>query len=174
MFLPMTLLITFIAPQAGKLVNRVGAGPLVGTGLTLVGLSLVVYSLLGVNSDFWDLLPAMILGGIGMPLTMTPTTASAMSAVSRDKAGVGSAVLNSARQVGGSIGIALMGAIVASGTNAYLASGHDHAEAFVHGLHGGLLLAAVLAFSGAVIGVLTLRKVDHPLDPAAVAAAEAA
>ncbi len=57
-------------------------------------------------------------------MTMTPTTAAAMSAVAVDKAGVGSAVLNSARQVGGSLGIAVMGAIVASRTS-YLIGFHD-------------------------------------------------
>jgi len=167
----MTLLITFIAPQAGKLADRIGSRLLVGAGLTLVSISLVLFSLLGTGSDFWDLLPAMVLGGIGMPLTMTPTTAAAMGSVSRDKAGVGSAVLNSARQVGGSIGIALMGAIVASGTNAYLASGHSHSEAFVHGLHGGLLLAAGIAFLGALIGIATIRKVEHPAEQAPAAMA---
>jgi MFS family permease len=160
-FLPMTLLITFVAPSAGKLVDRIGSRPLVGVGLTLVGGSLVIYSTLGTHSTFWNLLPAMILGGFGMPMTMTPTTAAAMSAVSRDKAGVGSAVLNSARQVGGSIGIALMGAIVASGVSASLSSGHTPPEAFVHGLHNGLLVAAVIAFAGAGIGIATLRKPAH-------------
>ena len=75
---------------------------------------LLYYSQLGANESFWALLPGLLLGGVGMGMTMTPVTAAAMSAVAVDKAGVGSAVLNSARQVGGSLGIAVMGAIVAS------------------------------------------------------------
>ena len=55
----------------------------------------------------------MLLGGVGMAAMMAPVTATAMGSVPRDKAGVGSAVLNSMRQVGGSLGIAVMGAIVA-------------------------------------------------------------
>ena len=66
---------------------------------------------------------------------MTPTTAAAMSAVRRDKAGVGSAVLNSMRQVGGSLGIALMGTIIASRTASSLKLGDPQPVAFVHGLH---------------------------------------
>ena len=66
------------------------------------------------NTTFWGLLPAMLLGGVGMSAAMAPTTAAAMQSVSPDKAGVGSAVLNSMRQVGGSLGIAIMGAIVAA------------------------------------------------------------
>jgi MFS family permease len=163
----MTLLITVVAPQAGKLADRIGSRPLVGTGLVLVAGSLVVYSRLGLHASFWSLLPAMILGGLGMPLVMTPTTAAGMASVQRDKAGVGSAVLNSSRQVGGSLGIAAMGAIVASRTASSLRHGHSRPEAFVHGLHGGLELAALIALVGAVIGVATIRKVHHPEEPPA-------
>jgi len=165
-FLPMTLLITVVAPQAGKFADRIGSRPLVAVGLTLVAGSLVIYSRLGTHTTFWNLLPAMLLGGLGMPMTMTPTTAAAMSSVARDKAGVGSAVLNSARQVGGSIGIALMGAIVASGTTAALHAGDNRRVAFVHGLHNGLLVAAVIAFCGALVGFATIRKHQHA-EPAA-------
>ena len=82
--------------------------------MLLVSGSLLIFSRLGLDSTWWDLFPALIIGGIGMALTMTPTTAAAMGSVEGDKAGVGSAVLNSMRQVGGSLGIAIMGAIVAS------------------------------------------------------------
>ena len=61
----------------------------------LVGM-LFYYSTLGASESFWALLPGLLLGGVGMGLTMTPVTAAAMSAVPVDKAGVGSAVLNSA------------------------------------------------------------------------------
>ena len=72
--------------------------------------------------------PAFLVGGIGMALTMTPSAAAATRSVPVDKAGVGSAVLNSARQVGGSIGIAIMGAIVAAE-----AGGERTPEAFMRG-----------------------------------------
>ena len=59
----------------------------------------------------------MLLGGVGMAITMTPMTAAALSSVPVDKAGVGSGMLNTFRQVGGALGIAVMGAILASGSN---------------------------------------------------------
>ena len=113
-FLPMTILIILIAPAAGKLSDRVGSRWLVGIGMTLVAGSLVIFSRLDQGSGFWDLFPGLVVGGAGMGLTMTPTTAAAMGSVAVDKAGVGSAVLNSMRQVGGALGIAIMGAIVAA------------------------------------------------------------
>ena len=83
-------------------------------GMVLLGVQLLYLSQLGVDSTFWNLLPGFLVGGLGMALTMTPTAAAATRAVPVDKAGVGSAVLNAFRQVGGSVGIALMGAIVAA------------------------------------------------------------
>ena len=84
-----------------------------------------------------------------------------MSAVARDKAGVGSAVLNSMRQVGGSLGIAIMGAIVASQSTSWLRAGHPQKEAFLHGLHDSLLVASGIALVGAVVAVSTVRKPRH-------------
>src|SRR5438045_119785 len=109
-FLPMTLLIILSAPIAVTLSARVGGRWLMGGGMALLGVSLLLYQRVGLHSDFWTLLPAMVLGGVGMAMTMSPMTSTAMASVPVDKAGVGSGVLNSFRQVGGSLGIALMGA----------------------------------------------------------------
>ena len=114
MFLPMTMLIMFVAPVAGKLSDRVGSRWLIVAGMLLLTAHLFWLSTLKVDSNFWDILPALILGGLGMSLTMTPATAAAIGSVPVAKAGVGSGVLNTFRQVGGALGIAVMGAIVAA------------------------------------------------------------
>src|SRR4051794_3279242 len=93
-FLPMTLLVVVVAPQAGRAADRFGSRWLVGSGLALVAVSLLLYARIGPDSNFWDLLPALLVGGLGMSTAMAPTTTAAMSAVRVDKAGVGSAVLN--------------------------------------------------------------------------------
>jgi DHA2 family methylenomycin A resistance protein-like MFS transporter len=85
-----------------------------------------------------------------MGATMTPLTAAAMSAVAVDKAGVGSAVLNSARQVGGSLGIAVMGAIVGSSTD------------YLSGFHDALRIGSILCLAGAAVAVFAVRKIEHP------------
>ena len=127
-----------------------------------------MFSRYGVGATFWDLLPAMILGGVGMSATMAPVTATAMGAVPRDKAGVGSAVLNSMRQVGGSIGLALLGAIVAQSVPS---GGRPTPTDFVTGYHHALEVGTLIALSGAVIAALTLRKVSQPEQAQAPAAA---
>ena len=172
-FLPWTLLIILIAPWAGRLSDRFGSRPFVTAGLLLVAGSLVVFSRLGVHESFWSLLPAMLLGGMGMAVAMAPTTAAAMASVRPDKAGVGSAVLNSMRQVGGSLGIAIMGAIVASGISSSLASGHPRPVAFVHGFQDATMAAAFIAIAGAIVAATTLQHARHR-EPARDALPEAA
>jgi MFS family permease len=157
----MTILIILIAPRAGALTDRVGSRWLVGGGMTLLSAMLFYYTQLGAHEAFWAILPGLLLGGVGMGMTMTPVTAAAMSAVAVDKAGVGSAVLNSARQVGGSLGIAVMGAIVASSSG------------YLTGFHDALRVGALLCLAGAAVAVFAIRKIEHK-QPAVEPIAEAA
>jgi EmrB/QacA subfamily drug resistance transporter len=170
-FLPMTLLIILIAPQAGRLSDRVGSRWLVGGGMAILSLSLLWYSQLGTHETFWSILPGLLLGGVGMGLTMTPTTAAAMGSVPVDKAGVGSAVLNSMRQVGGSLGIGVMGAIVASVSADALANGASRPEAFVEGFHDAVRVGALILIVGAAIATAAIRKQEHGQEQAVVAEA---
>ena len=155
-FLPMTILIIVVAPIAGKLSDRIGSRWLMGAGMGILGVSLLLYQRIGLHTGFWSLLPQLLLGGIGMALTMSPMTSAAMGSVPIDKAGVGSGVLNSFRQVGGSLGIALMGAILLS---------YEHptrlkqvaAQQFVDGLHAALLVSAVIAFAAAAVAIVLVR-----------------
>src|SRR6266511_3611012 len=160
-FLPMTVLIVLLAPAAGKFSDRIGSRWLMGAGLVALSASLMSFSRLGIGSSFWDILPGLLLGGVGMSLAMTPTTAAAMGSVPVDKAGVGSAVLNSMRQVGGSLGIAAMGAIVAASLHVP-STDPRIAVQFVDGYRNALHIAAAIALAGAVVAVATVRKYRHP------------
>jgi DHA2 family methylenomycin A resistance protein-like MFS transporter len=127
-----------------------------GGGMTILGISLLFYQRVGVHSTFWTLLPAMILGGVGMAMTMSPMTSVAMGSVPVDKAGVGSGVLNSFRQVGGSLGIALIGAILASYLHAPPSSTLGKQQ-YVDGLHAALLVSAGITFAAAIVAVVMVR-----------------
>jgi EmrB/QacA subfamily drug resistance transporter len=152
-FLPMTLLIIVVAPIAGRLSDRVGSRWLMVCGMLLVAGQLLLFSQLTVDATFADLLPALVLGGFGMAMTMTPSSAAAIRAVPVEKAGVGSAVLNACRQVGGSIGVALMGAIMAAA-----AGGVATPESFMKGFERALLTAAAIALVGAVVAGVLVRS----------------
>jgi EmrB/QacA subfamily drug resistance transporter len=168
-FLPMTILIILVAPVAGRWSDRVGSRWLMGTGMVLLAISLLIFSRLDASSNFWDLLPGLLVGGFGMAIVMTPTTAAAMGSVPVDKAGVGSAVLNSMRQVGGSLGIAVMGAIVAAYATG-LPGTPEATQGFVTGYQHALQVASLIALAGAVLSVATVRKYRHVDEPVLEAA----
>ena len=163
-FLPMTVLIILVAPIAGKTSDRIGSRGLMTAGLLLIAVHLTYFSRFGPDASFWDLLPALMIGGVGMALTMTPSAAAATRAVPVDKAGVGAAVLNASRQTGGAIGIALMGAIMA-----HEITGTPTRESFMDGFQLALEVAAVIAVVGAVVAFALVRphEVDDTATPAA-------
>jgi EmrB/QacA subfamily drug resistance transporter len=163
-FLPMTILIILIAPIAGKTTDRIGSRSLMTAGMVLVAVQLLYFSRLSADATFWNLLPGLLVGGAGMALTMTPSAAAATRAVPVDKAGVGAAVLNAFRQVGGSLGIAVMGAIVAGA-----AGGRTTVDAFMDGFQRSLLVAALIAFAGAIVAFVLVRP--HELEEAEAAQA---
>jgi EmrB/QacA subfamily drug resistance transporter len=151
-FLPMTLLIVLIAPIAGKTSDRLGSRGLMTGGMILLAVQLLLFSQLGADASFWNLLPALLIGGVGMAMTMTPSAAAATRSVPVDKAGVGSAVLNCARQVGGTMGVAIMGAIVASEAGAV-----PTVDTFMRGFERALLVAACIALLGALVAYVLVR-----------------
>ena len=157
-FLPMTLLIIFLAPVAGRFSDRLGSRGLMAGGMTLTGFSLLLFARLEPHSSFWVILPALVVGGTGMALTMTPMTAAAMSAVPVDKAGVGSGMLNTFRQVGGALGIAVMGAILSNRESSEVHAGATRVDAFVSGLHEALYVGAGVAFGAALVAATLIRS----------------
>jgi Na+/melibiose symporter-like transporter len=110
-FLPSTLMIIVIAPIAGRLADRIGPKPLILTGLTILAASLFLQSQINDTSGYSTLLPAFVLLGVGIALTMSPMSTAAMNAVEVTKAGVASGVLSMGRMVGGSLGVAVTGAL---------------------------------------------------------------
>jgi EmrB/QacA subfamily drug resistance transporter len=163
-FLPMTVLIILVAPVAGKASDQVGPRWLMGGGMLLLAVSLFIFGTLSETATFWDILPGLLVGGVGMAITMAPTTAAAMSSVPVSKAGVGSAVINSMRQVGGSLGIAIMGTLVATKVTV---SPPDprYLHQFVEGYHLALHVGALMLVAGSVVALLTIRAARHDTSP---------
>jgi EmrB/QacA subfamily drug resistance transporter len=168
-FLPMTILIVLVAPIAGRSSDRFGSRWLMTSGMILIAIQLLYFSRLGVEESYWGILPAMILGGFGMSLVMTPSAAAAVRALEVDKAGVGSAVLNAFRQVGGAMGIALMGAIMAHKVGDVSGPGiFREKERFVEAFSTALTVAALIAVLGAVVSFVLVRAHDRGPAPEGV------
>jgi EmrB/QacA subfamily drug resistance transporter len=113
-FLPSTLIIIVAGPVAGRLTDRIGPRPLITTGLILSAISLLWQSRITVDTSYAFLLPAFMLMGLGLGLVMSPMSTAAMNAVDRTKAGVASGTLSMSRMVGGTFGVAVLGALVAA------------------------------------------------------------
>jgi EmrB/QacA subfamily drug resistance transporter len=180
-FLPSTGIIIFMGPLAGRLADRVGSRPLMTFGLLAISASLFWQSHLTISSGYGTLLPGFLLLGIGMGFVMSPMSTAAMNSVDRTKAGVASGILSMNRMVGGTFGVAVLGAMVATlgrsridallptlpaarraQLTASLGSGEvlhgvppqvvdASHRAFVYALHYGLLLGSGVALLGALM-----------------------
>jgi EmrB/QacA subfamily drug resistance transporter len=161
-FLPSTLMIVAVAPVAGRMADRFGPRWLIVAGLLVLASSLYAFTGIAVDSGYGELLPGFMLLGIGIAMTMSPMTTAAMNAVPVEKAGIASGVLSMFRMVGGSLGVAVTGAIFqgAVGTTDFAAAAPQQ---FVDGLSEAMAVSGVLALSGAVIAALTIRAKARPL-----------
>src|SRR5207248_11791227 len=113
-FLPSTAVIIITAPIAGRLADRIGPRPLMTLGLSLAAFALFLQSQITTHTGYATLLPAFIIMGLGLGLTMSPMSTAAMNAVSRDKAGAASGILSMFRMVVGTLVEAAIGAPVQS------------------------------------------------------------
>jgi EmrB/QacA subfamily drug resistance transporter len=181
--MPMTLIIMFIAPVAGRLNGMIGPRPLMTTGMLLAAGGMAGLSQLTPTSSYNAIWPFFIMLGAGISLTMPALSGAAMSAVDPAKSGIASGVLNSARQVGGAIGIAVMGSVVAKlaaddfgaapqqlqqlvvggqtrlvGQLAGAAAQSRAAAAFVTGMHGAMWAGAALTLLAAAVSWFGLRS----------------
>ena len=112
--LPMACVMLVVAPLAPRIVERVGTKLVVGAGLTLVTLGLAWASQVPTTNGYPHLFVAMAMLSCGMGLVMAPATESIMGSLPPAKAGVGSAMNDTTRQMGGALGVAVIGSILAT------------------------------------------------------------
>lgn len=156
--LPLTLVIVLVSPLAGRLVDRIGACVPMAAGMALLAVGLLLLSGLEADSGLSGLLPGLAVAGLGIGLTSTPITTAVLDAVPSARSGVGAGTLSAFRMVGLSLGIAIMGAIVAAEWPGGLVAGAVSAESFADGLATGFLVNAGIALAGALVAAATIRR----------------
>jgi EmrB/QacA subfamily drug resistance transporter len=164
-FLPSTVLIIAAGPIVGRLSDRIGPRPLITSGLVLVAGALLIQSRLTVHSGYGLLLPGFILMGLGMGLVMSPMSTAAMNSVDRTKAGVASGTLSMSRMVGGTFGVAVMGALVTAIGSSKLASSLPNLSAATRST-----IANSLGAGGSVSGAHVSHQIVTATDNAFVSA----
>ena len=119
---PMSLMLMVAAPIAGRLTDRIGARWIMVTGLSLVTIGIIfIVDRVDRQTDWLHLLPALIVAGAGMGLTFAPMTAAAMADVPPRIAGSASGIINTMRNIGQVLGIAILGSVLATRVGSHTA-----------------------------------------------------
>jgi len=194
-FLPLSLASFVVAAVTGNLISRVQVRWLLGVGLAVCGVSLVLMARVHADSGWTVLLAGFLLGGVGIGIVNPSLASAAVGVVPPERSGMASGTNNTFRQVGIATGIAGLGALFEGRISSHLTSALGHSPghglvagvaagafppgiagpargAFVSGLHALLLVAAAVAFAGAISSLVLFRGFrvhQHAPAPAPVA-----
>ncbi|MFF5964071.1 MFS transporter [Streptomyces collinus] len=156
--LPWTGMPMLVAPIAGILADRIGGRPVVAAGLFLQALGLGYMAVVATaDASYVSQLPALIVSGVGMALFFAPASHLVMSSVRPSEQGIASGANNALREVGGALGIAVMGSIFAA------QGGYETGQTFVDGMRPALVTgSAVVALAGiAALLIPTRRRMEQ-------------
>ncbi|MCU1381044.1 MAG: drug resistance transporter [Acidimicrobiales bacterium] len=160
--LPFAVVLLVVANTTPRLVARAGTRAVIVTGLSVVAAAMLLRTQFDAGSTYAAIFWNQCLFALGMGLTIAPATASIMGSVPPERAGVGSAINDTTRQVGGALGVAVMGsvgssafrrAIDADSVGSAIGAGLNHkavAQAFVHGQN----VAALIGFAVVTVGAI--------------------
>jgi EmrB/QacA subfamily drug resistance transporter len=171
-FLIIPIIIAITATNIPKLIQKIGYRPILMVAPLIVAAGLFYLSRTPVHGHYWtNLAPGLALMGLGMGANFVSITIAATSGVSQKDSGLASGLLNTSQQIGGSIGLAVLTGVAATGAKHFLsglhtkASRYDVASATVHGYRSGYLVAAGFALAAAVIATVVIRAQKGKADP---------
>jgi EmrB/QacA subfamily drug resistance transporter len=178
-FLPVSIGIIVGAGISQSLIGRLGVRNVAVAGITLATIGMVILTRVPVHGSYVsNLLSGLVPLSIGMGLTFVPITLLGTSGVSANDSGVASGLFNSAQQVGGSLGLAILSTLAASHTSSLLHGGASSSSAQIaarlSGYHVAFIAAAVMLAAGGVLLVALLRRrhlASVSVDPSALVAA---
>ena len=166
-FVPFTVGIVIGAGLSQTLVRTIGLRSVAMIGLVLGTVGMLLLLRLDVGGNYWiDLLPSIMVMSIGMGLTFVPVTLIATSGIDAGDAGLASGLLNTAQQIGGALGLAILSTLATSRTSDSLASvggqptARESGHALVLGFHVAYLVGAAFLAAGAVLLTLMLKRSD--------------
>ena len=154
--LPITFLMLALSARAGALASRIGPRLPMTVGPVLVAAALLLMTRIGPGSAYiTDVLPAVMIMGLGLSLTVAPLTATVLAAASDEHAGIASGINNAVARVAGLLAVATIPGVAGITGQAYL-----DPSALTDGFHTAMVIAAVLTLVGAVIAVLGISDAD--------------
>ncbi|MGH3671571.1 MAG: DHA2 family efflux MFS transporter permease subunit [Pseudonocardiaceae bacterium] len=167
-FLPANLIMgVFSLGLSERIVLRYGIRAPLATGVLLMAASLALFARAPVEGSYAiDVLPGMILLGLGMGISFNPLLLAAMSEVDPGEAGLASGVANTSFMMGGALGLAVLASLADARTAGLTAAGADRLTALAGGYHAAFAVGALFAATAAVLGALMLRSGGPALPPA--------
>jgi EmrB/QacA subfamily drug resistance transporter len=164
-FLVSSVAIILVAPAAGALTAKVGPRLPMATGMTLYGVAMAVMSRLDESASFWYMAPWLFIGGAGFGAIVAPMTEAILESADVDKAGVAAGVMQVFRQLGGALGVAIMGAILSTKLHGLTPGRPGYAAEFVSAWQTIAVVAAVISFASAVVAFSFIRHGSHVSAP---------
>jgi DHA2 family methylenomycin A resistance protein-like MFS transporter len=152
-FIPLCGAFAITGPLIGRSIHRTGHWPPMAGGLALITLGALLLLGLGARSGYGAIWPPFVIIGIGYGITSTPMAAAVLGAVPASRAGMASSTVNTARQIGGVFGIAIVGSLLPAASG-----GESYPTRFIAGMHHGLLVIAICALIGATLATRQLRR----------------
>jgi EmrB/QacA subfamily drug resistance transporter len=164
-YLPLALTIIVAAGVASQLVTRIGFKPVLVAGLGFIAAGLIWFSQVSVTGGFLaDILGPSLLAAIGLGFAFVPVTIAAVSGVADHEAGLASGPINTAQQVGGALGLAVLATIATSRTDDVMAAAHGNQaalpNALTEGFQSAFLAGAGFAVLGMILALTLIRSRD--------------
>ena len=158
-FLPMTITIGLLTTRAGKLVGRFGVRAVLGSGLTLMTVGLLLFTQIKSSGTplVWVVIPG-VLTTAGIALSIVPSTIAATHGAKEGQAGLASGLVNTSRQVGGGLGLALLITLATQHSTDLIGHGRQVADALTHGFRLAYLIAAALTAAAALLTFVALER----------------
>lgn len=152
--LPTTVLMLLLSARSGRLAARIGPRLQMSVGPVVVGAGLALLARTSNSSSYVEaVLPALVVFGLGLAITVAPLTATAMSSVAGDHSGLASAVNNEVARVGGLVAVAVLPALAGIGGSAYL-----HPAAMASGFRSAVFIAGAWCGVGGLVAALGIRN----------------
>ena len=156
-YLPCSVALIASSGVASKVADSLGPKPVLVGGMLIAAVGFVLFTRLDGQGDYaGQVLPAMVVIGIGFGMSFVPATIAATSGVAPEDSGLASGLLNTTQQVGGSLGLAVLSAISTSGTTNALDDGSTLPAALTDGFTGAFTVSAILCSAAAVMAVVLL------------------
>jgi predicted MFS family arabinose efflux permease len=148
--LPITLIMFSLSPQAGKLAGKWGPRWFMAAGPVVTALGFLLLLRVGADVQYWtELLPALVVFGLGLTTTVTPLTSAVLASIAPAQAGIASAVNNAISRIAGLVAIAALGVVTG-------------AQLSVAGFHRGVVAMAALLLLGGLISAIGIRNPPRP------------